>query len=94
MKISVDGKDIYSLNETQKKVIKDEIYEDIFEDDMKRRLFWVLNHKYEVCFEKLKKEWEPKLKARGFKMIPTDNDAFAELVFQQSDYKNRSQREI
>jgi hypothetical protein len=60
---------------------------------MKRRLHWVLTHKLECCFERLKKEWEPKLKANGVKMIPTDPEEFAELVFSQPDYENRSQRE-
>lgn len=50
-------------------------------------------HKYEQCFDRLKKEWEPKLKAAGVAMIPTDNDAFAQLVFSQSGYKNRKVRE-
>lgn len=93
MKISVDNEQIYELSETQKKVIKNDIPEEVFNDDMKRRLHWVLTHKYERCFERLKKEWEPKLKEKGIAMIPTDNDAFAELVFSQSDYEDRSKRE-
>ncbi|HUD01293.1 MAG TPA: hypothetical protein VMR37_03135 [Rhabdochlamydiaceae bacterium] len=93
MKISVDGKELFTLSETQKRVIRDEIQDEIFEEDMKRRLQWILMHKYETCFEKLKKEWEPKLIQNGVKMIPTDPDAFAELVFSQKNYKSRSQRE-
>lgn len=94
MKISVNDVEIFSLSETQKKVIKNDIPEEIFEEDMKRRLQWVLkDEKYKKCFERLKEEWEPKLRANGVAMIPTDPDAFAELVFSQSNYKNRSQRE-
>ncbi len=93
MKISVDDKELFKLSEIQKKVIKNDIHENIFEDDMKRRLQYILTHKYERCFERLKKEWEPKLKSNGVKMIPTDEDEFAKLVFSQSDYKNRAQRE-
>ena len=54
----------------------------------------ILQEKYERCLERLKKEWEPKLLARGIIEIPIDDDAFAELVFNQTDYKNRSQREL
>ena len=93
MKISVNDQELFSLSETQKKVIRNDIHEDIFEDDMKRRLQYILTHKYERCFERLKKEWEPKLKEKGIAMIPTDENAFAELVFSQPEYKNRSQRE-
>lgn len=89
MKIAVDGKELFELNETQKKVICNDINEDIFDDDMKRRLQYILMHKYERCFERLKKEWEPKLKANGVLSIPLDDDAFAQLVFQQSNYKSR-----
>lgn len=92
MKISVDGKDCFELNETQKKVIMNDIPEEIFEDDMKRRLQYILMHKYEECFKRFKAEWEPKLAQKGIKMIPTDPDEFANVVFSQPDYKNRSQR--
>lgn len=93
MKISVDDKELFSLSDTQKQVLMDEIPKDIFEDDMKRRLQYILMHKYEQCFERLKKEWEPKLKALGVKSIPLDNDEFAQLVFSQESYKSRSQRD-
>ena len=93
MKISVDDQELFSLSETQKKVIKNDIKTEIFESDMKRRLHYILTHKYEHCFRRLKEEWEPKLRANGVKMIPTDPDEFAELVFAQPNYKNRSQRE-
>lgn len=94
MKISVDNTELFELNETQKKVIKNDIPSDIFEDDMKRRLQYILMHKYERCFERLKKEWEPKLIARGLESIPTNKDSFAELVFSQPEYKDRKSREL
>ena len=60
---------------------------------MKRRLQWVLvDEKYKRCFERLKKEWEPKL-SKIMDSIPTDADKFAALVFSQPDYMDRSQRE-
>jgi len=92
MKISVDDQHLFTLNETQKRVIKNDIMEEIFDEDMKRRLKYILTHKYEQCFDRLKKEWEPKLASR-MSSIPTNPEAFAELVFSQPDYKNRSQRE-
>lgn len=93
MKISVNDQELYVLSDIQKKVIQNEIPTEIFEDDMKRRLRWVLlDEKYKKCFERLKKEWEPKLSQR-ISSIPTDPDELAKLVFAQPDYKNRSQRE-
>ena len=96
MKISVDcacADKLFELTETQKKVIQNEIQSEILDSDMKRRLEWVLMHKYERCFDKLKKEWEPKLIADGAKSLPTDRDAFSALVFGHKDYKDRSARE-
>lgn len=93
MKISVNDKEILNLTETQKQVIKNEVSEDIFDADMERRLKWILMHKYERCFERLKREWEPKLAAKGVESIPTNADAFAQLVFSQPEYKARKERD-
>lgn len=93
MIISIDGKPILTLTETQKKVIKHDIKADIFDADMERRVKWVLEHKYEQSFNRLKKEWEPKLADDGVESIPTNKDAFAELVFKQDSYKDRLARE-
>ncbi len=92
MKISIDDKELFTLSEVQKNVIKNDIHEDIFEEDMKRRIQHILTHKYERCFERLKKEWEPKLKDR-LSSIPTNNDELASLIFSQPDYKDRANRE-
>lgn len=93
MKISVDGSDLFTLSDVQKQVIQNDISSDIFDADMKRRLQWVLMHKYERCFDRLKKEWDPKLASNGIKMIPTDPDAYASLVFSQQNYLDRASRD-
>ena len=93
MKISVNDQELYTLSDTQKQVIMNEIPEDIFDADMKRRLQWVLTHKYEQCFKALKAEWDTKLPANGITMVPTDPDAYAQLVFAHPKYKNRSARD-
>lgn len=92
MRITVDGKEVLNLSETQKKVIQNDIPSDAFQDDMERRVNYILTHKYERCMERLKAEWHPKLKGR-MPSIPTNDDALAELIFSQPDYKNRTQRE-
>jgi len=94
MKISVNNIKLFTLSEIQKKVMANEIRSEIFDADLKRRLKWVLMHKYEQCFDKLKKEWMPKLEVNGVKSIPLDKDALAELIFAQPNYKNRSKREL
>ena len=93
MKINVNDKTVYELSETQKKVIQNDIPSEIFEADMERRARYIIEHKYERCFGRLKKEWDQKLIENGVKLMPTDPDDYAELVFSQPNYKNRSQRE-
>jgi hypothetical protein len=93
MKILVDKELVLQLTETQKKVLKDEIQEEIFDADMKRRVAWVLMHKYEQTFKRFKENWDPRLAAAGVDMIPTDKDKYAELVFSQPEYKSRSERD-
>ena len=92
MKISVNDAKLFELSEVQKKVIMNDIPEEIFHQDMCRRLEYILTHKYERCFERLKAEWEPKL-AQRVSAFPTNKEAFAQLVFSQPDFKNRSERE-
>lgn len=94
MKIKVDNEEVFELSEMQKSVLKNDISDDIFDSDIKRRVRWVIEHKYEECFRRLKEEWEPKLTAKGHTSIPTNKDAFAALVFADPDYKTRKQRDI
>jgi len=93
MKIKVDNDILFELTETQKNVIKNDIPSEEFDEDIKRRLQWVVMHKYAKCLTRLKTEWLPKLKELGVQSIPLDDDAFAELVFSRSEYKDRSAKE-
>lgn len=92
MKVIVDGHEILELSEIKKKVIKNDIKRDEFDADMKRRLVYILEHKYERCLGRLKDEWIPKLKGR-VDSIPLDDDKLAELIMSQPDYKCRATRE-
>ncbi len=93
MKVSVDDREIFTLTETQKLVIQNDIESEIFDEDMKRRLKWVLlDEKYARCFTRLKSEWDEKLSINGVESIPLDKDAYASLVFSQPNYKSKSAR--
>ena len=93
MKIKVDNQEIFELAQWEKDVIQNDIPSEEFEADMKRRLEWVLKHKVERCYERLEKEWIPKLRDLGVASIPTDRAAFVALVKGRPEYKNRSQRD-
>lgn len=91
MKVYVNSEQILELKEIHKKVIQNDIPTNIFEQDMKRRIQYILTHKYERCLERLKKEWMPKLKERETS-IPTNDEDLAALILSQPDYKNRQTR--
>ncbi len=93
MKIVVDGEQILELTEIQKKVILNEICLEKLDSDLKRRLCYILCHKYERCFSRLKTEWDQKLIANGVSSVPTDPEEYAKLVFSQPNYKDSSARE-
>jgi hypothetical protein len=93
MKIYIDDECVLHLNETQLKTFATEINIDSLKKDLKRRVKWILQHKYDRIFERFKKEWEPKLAQSGIESIPLDKDKFAELVFNHPDYKCRKMRD-
>lgn len=92
MKITVDGEDLYELTPLQEKVIMNDVHEDVFEADMKRRLHWVLTHKYDMCLKTLKDEWVPKFIATGTP-IPIQEADFARAILCHPDYRSRKQRD-
>lgn len=92
MKIKVNDEEVFELNEVKQKVIKNEINADEFEDDIKRRVRYIVEHKYEKCLQRLKDEWIPKLKAKGHQSIPLDDDEFCSLVFSDTEYKDKKQK--
>ena len=94
MKISVNDEELFTLSEIQKQVIKNDIPEDIFEQDMKRRLFGILDHKYQQCLKRLKEEWMPKLMKKGVNIFSLNDYDFAVLVFSQDDYVDRKARDL
>ena len=96
MKISVNcacSDKLFELSETQKKVMCPDIPEDILDEELKRRLQYILMHKYERCWERLQKERLPKLAAAGVKSVPMDKDELAALIFTQPEYKSRKDRD-
>jgi hypothetical protein len=93
MKISVDDTELFVLSDMRKKVLAHAISSETIESDLKRRLQWVLMHKYEHTLEILKKEWVPKLVARGLKAIPANNDELCSLIFAEEDYTDRAAKD-
>lgn len=93
MQIKVDDVVLFELSDVQKQVLCNDIHRDCLDDDMKRRIEYIVMHKYEQCMKRLRVEWEPVLKSEGAESIPCNDDAFAQLIFSRADYKCRKARE-
>ena len=91
--VSVDGVPLYRLTDLQEQVIRNDIPTELLAADLRRRLEWVLMHKYAQSMARLRKEWMPLLAANGVTEVPLDDDAFATLVFEQPNYLDRTARD-
>jgi hypothetical protein len=93
MKISVNDTEVFTLQQWEKDVIQNDIPSEQFDEDMKRRLEWVLKHKVEQCYARFEKEWVEKLRTAGVSSIPTDKATFVALVKARPDYQDRSTKD-
>lgn len=93
MKIEVNGIEILTVTETQKKVMAYGKSLEAVEQEILSDLKWILEHKLERCAERMKNEWTDKLVKDGMKSLPLKKEKFAEEVFKHKDYKDRSARE-
>lgn len=92
MKVYIDFNDDDNLElateftATQTKVIKESLEDDVFNNDIKRRLHWVLDEKLKGSRIRLIAQWLDVMKMR-YESLPSSDDALAELIFSQPDYK-------
>jgi hypothetical protein len=88
MKISVNGQELFSLNDTQLKILAHEINSDILTSDLKRRLKWVLDHEFDVAFKELKKVTLQKLQDNGMQNIPLTDEGYIKEVLKLAEFKS------
>lgn len=72
MKIIFNGKQLLELTETQKKVIKNDIPSEEFDNDMTRRCKYWLEHPCDQNAEKKQEDHRKKLKEKGKNSVPTN----------------------
>lgn len=78
----------------ERKVLENDLLSETLEDDMKRRLKWIWEHKIEQCFRRLEAHWVPILrKDPAITSIPTSPEEFVNLIVSRPDYINRSQHD-
>jgi len=94
MVIKLDDVVVFELAQWEQDVIKNEINSDVFVEDVKRRLEWVLRHKVDECFKRFEAEWLQKLRDDPeVQSIPATKQGLVEAVLARPDYQDRKARD-
>jgi hypothetical protein len=98
MLVKIDDEVLFEIDERMIKLIAHDIEDPI--PDIKRRLRWIIEHKCDRCFDRMKQEWtaegpdgQSKLAKLGVAAIPTNKRDLADLIMSHPTYMNRVQRE-
>lgn len=92
MEIKINDEVILKLSDVQKKVLMNDISSDIFEEDIARRICYIVMHKHDQCMKRLQEEWTPKFKEMGKDSIPLNDKKFCEMVFNTKEYADKKTR--
>lgn len=93
MKVKANNKEILNLQPWEKKLIETELFMVDTDEDLIRRLKWVIQHKMDVCYKNLRQIWEPIFTEEGVKFLPTDREEFVNMVLAHPKFKSKEQRE-
>ena len=92
MKIKLDDEILFEIDDRMMQLIAHDLMDPKVE--IKRRLRYAIEHKCDQIYERLEKEWLPKLREDPkIDSIPKSKTALCDLIFSRQDYKNRVQRE-
>ena len=83
--VSVNGEPVLKISAHKKRVICDSIHEDMLEEDLNRRIRWVIDAKYNACLNRMVSRWLPILQSR-YDTLPTNIDNLVNIIYEQPDY--------
>lgn len=94
MKIQIDGVDLFEISATDRKILEHDLPADQVDDEIKRRIKYIMDHKCDKIYSRIKAEWvdSGKLEELGVQSIPTSKQGLIDLVTARPEYKNRTQR--
>lgn len=88
---SVDDIQLHVLSGTKCKLICHVLKKDAHKR-LREIVEYFVPHKLEKVAERLRRQWDPRLQAKGINDIPVSDEAFAQLVFSQPEYEDRKAR--
>ena len=89
MQISIDGKEIFVIQDHHKKALFYDIHADRFEQSIQTRLTYAVFYKYSQALDRMKKDWIPVIQNRYQGEYLHSNADLIELITSQPDYKDR-----
>ena len=84
--VIMDGEPLFQIDASKKAVICDSIPPEELDADLKRRIQWAIDSKYQACLTRLMNRWLPILQER-YESLPTRVDALVALIHSQPDYE-------
>jgi hypothetical protein len=92
MKIYLDNLEIFEITNIDRLLLEHDLID--VDNEIKRRLEYIIKHKVDQCYSRLKSEWDKKFQSDvNITSVPTKRDDYVALVIAHPDYKNRSVRE-
>lgn len=92
LQVKYNNNNSFQISPETRKILKKENQRDD-KEVIHSKINWILQHKFERCMERLRREWEPKLEGLGVENIPISDEDFANLVFARPEYKDRETRD-
>ncbi len=90
--IQIDGKTILEVSDLDLSILADNVSSDILDEDIIRRIVWILTHTIDECKKTLIENNSAIISKNN--MIPSDTNALCQLIINDLDYKSRKQRDL
>ena len=92
MQVKLDNEVIFEIDDRMVKLLAHDLLDPIGE--IKRRLRYIIEHKCDQSYERMKAEYMPKFEVDpSITTIPSKKTTLADFIMAHPSYKNRSQRE-
>ena len=92
MQIKIDDSVVFEISDVDVKLLEHDLIN--VEAEIRRRLEYIIKHKVEQCYKRLKDEWDKKLaEDPKIKSVPSKRDDYVSFITRLPSYQNRVERE-
>jgi len=92
MQVKLDDEVLFEIDDLMVNLLAHDLLDPI--QEIKRRLKYIIDHKCDQCYERMRLEWTQKFtNDPNMTSVPTKKADFVNLVLTHPDYKNRVERD-